>query len=72
MEVSRSGITGVTPQRYGISNGLGASLYRCVAWPKPYRLVLRENCTEVEGSIFDQEPPPFLRGRCRCPTIARR
>ena len=32
MEVLRSAITGITPQRYGISNGLGASLYRCVAW----------------------------------------
>ena len=48
MEVLRSGITtGITPQRYGISNGLGASLFRCVAWLKPYRRVLIGNCTEV-------------------------
>jgi hypothetical protein len=37
MEVLRSGITtGITPQRYGISNGLGASLpLRCVAEAVP-------------------------------------
>jgi len=44
MEVLRSGIT---PATLGISNGLGASLHRCVAWLKPYRLVPKGICTEV-------------------------
>jgi len=76
MEVLRSGITGTPPQRYGISNGLGASLYRCVAWLKPYRLVLKGNCTEVgvrssarTTNFFAGTISPILAG---CPTIARR
>ena len=60
MEVLRSGITGTPPQRYRISNGLEASLYRWFAWLKPYRLVLKGNCTEVGGDLRPG-PPTFVR-----------
>ena len=58
MEVLRSAITGITPQRYGISNGLGASLYRCVAWLKPPSGSERE-LHGGGGSIFDQDHQLF-------------
>ena len=46
------------PQRYGISNGLGASLYRCVAWLKPPSGSERE-LHGGGGSIFDQDHQLF-------------
>ena len=55
MEVLRSGITGITPQRYGISNGLGASLYRCVAWLEAVPSGSERELHRGGGSIFDQD-----------------
>ena len=64
MEVLRSAITGITPQRYGISNGLGASLYRCVAWLEAVPSGSERELHRGGGSIFDQDYQLFCGGRC--------
>jgi len=77
MEGLRSGITGIPqPNATEYLTVLGASLYRCVAWLQPYRLVLKGNCKEVgvrsstrTTNFFARTMSPVLTG---CPTIARR